>query len=89
VQQTQILHLMASSMEVFLIYPVFIGIAIAVAELARQRGYSGRWWFVIALILPIISIFILLLFPSKTPRKKHINPKWKNTPTTDKVIFRK
>jgi hypothetical protein len=76
-------------MEIFLVYPVFVGISIAVAELARQRGYSGRWWFFISLVLPIISIFILMLMPSKTPRKRSINPKWKNTPSTDKVIFRK
>lgn len=74
-------------MEVFLIYPVFMWMAVPVAQFARQRGYSGRWWFLIALVLPIISIFLVrmlkpkqklerpLPFPEELPREK------------DKVLF--
>ncbi len=39
--------------------------AVPVAQMARQRGYSGRWWFLIALVLPIISIFIVRLLKPK------------------------
>lgn len=47
-------------MEVFLIYPVFIGIGIATAELARDKGYKGRWWFLASLVIPLLPTFILL-----------------------------
>lgn len=69
-------------MEMLLIYPVFIWMAVPVAQMARQRGYSGRWWFLIGLLLPIISIFIVrmlkpkqkleraLPFPAEIPREE-------------------
>jgi hypothetical protein len=52
-------------MEVLLIYPVFIWMAVPVAQMARQRGYSGRWWFLIGLLLPIVSIFIVRMLKPK------------------------
>jgi hypothetical protein len=55
-------------MEMILIYPVFIGMALATAQLAHQKGYSTRYWFLYALILPILST-IILLFLKKRPMK--------------------
>jgi hypothetical protein len=69
-------------MEMLLIYPVFIWMAVPVAQMARQRGYSGRWWFLIGVLLPVVSIFIVRLlkpkqklerplpFPVEPPRKE-------------------
>jgi hypothetical protein len=77
-------------MEIFLIYPVFIGIAIAMAELANQRGYSGRWWFLIGLLLPVISLVVLLLLKKRRPIEKTPVPKWMDIKVkTDKVLFTK
>lgn len=75
-------------MEILLIYPVFIGISIAIAELARQRGYSGRWWFLISLLLPIISIFIVLMLKKKERAPKSY-PLSQDKLQVDKVLFRK
>jgi hypothetical protein len=76
-------------MEMLLIYPVFLGMSVAVAELARQRGYSGRWWFLISTLLPIVSIFILFMLKKKE-RKPSKTPKWaEQQPTNDKVLFTK
>lgn len=53
-------------MEMLMIYPVFIGIALAQAQYAHTRGHSSRLWFVIGILLPIVSIpFIFML------KKKH------------------
>lgn len=52
-------------MEVFIIYPVFIGIATATAQLAYSRGRSARWWFLISLLLPIVSLPVLFLLKKK------------------------
>jgi hypothetical protein len=74
-------------MEILLIYPVFCGMSIAIAELAKQRGYSARWWFLISLILPIISIFIVLMLKKKEHSLKPI-PKWaKQQLPNDKVLY--
>lgn len=55
-------------MEMILIYPVFIGIALATAQLAHDKGYSGKWWFLFGLVLPIISLLILFMLKRK-PKK--------------------
>lgn len=54
------------AMEMILIYPVFVGIAIATAELARQKGYRGRWWFLLGLLFPVLSILVLFLLKAKS-----------------------
>jgi hypothetical protein len=76
-------------MEMLLIYPAFLGMSVAVAELARQRGYSGRWWFLISTLLPIISIFILFMLKKKE-RKPRKTPKWaEQRPVNDRVLYKK
>lgn len=75
-------------MEVFLIYPVFIGIAVATAELARSKGYRGRWWFFVSLVLPLIPALILfMLKPSSKPQAKDVEmlPPLK----ADKILYQK
>ncbi|MFN9112245.1 MAG: hypothetical protein ACK5XN_19425 [Bacteroidota bacterium] len=75
-------------MEMILIYPVFIGIAIATAELARDKGYKGRWWFLMGLLLPIFSLAILFLLKKRTStqtNKKHEN----NVTHSDKILYQK
>lgn len=52
-------------MEMILIYPVFIGIATATAQLAHSRGRSARWWFFISLLLPIVSLPVLFMLKKK------------------------
>jgi hypothetical protein len=52
-------------MEIFMLYPVFIWMAVPVAQMARQRGYSGRWWFLIGILLPIVSIFMVRMLKQK------------------------
>lgn len=75
-------------MELFLIYPVFIGIAVATSELARSKGYKGRWWFFISLVLPLIPALILFLIkPSSKPQAKEVEmlPPVK----VDKILYQK
>lgn len=74
-------------MEVFLIYPVFLFIGVAIAELANQKGYSGKWWFVISCVLPLVSIPILLILKKKA-RKNKIRPDWMQAKVMeDKVLY--
>ncbi len=76
-------------MEMILIYPVFIGIALVTAQLAHDKGYSGRWWFVIGILVPILSLLILLAFKKKIKKKKST---WHDTVKhvqNDKVLFKK
>lgn len=55
-------------MEMILIYPVFIGISVVTAQFAREKGYSGKWWFIIGTLLPVISLLILFALKRKKPR---------------------
>lgn len=55
-------------MEFFLIYPVFIGISVVTAQYAREKGYSGRWWFLIASLAPVVSLLVLFLLKRKPSR---------------------
>ncbi len=71
-----------------LIYPVFIGIAIAQAQYAHTRGHSSRLWFVIALILPIISIPIMFLIKKKEKPMVGYHAPVDRT-NKDKVLFKK
>ncbi|MCC6684964.1 MAG: hypothetical protein IT247_07835 [Bacteroidia bacterium] len=76
-------------MEMILIYPVFIGIALVTAQLAHDKGYSGRWWFVIGILLPILSLLILLAFKKKTKKKKSTWHDKVEHVQNDKVLFKK
>ncbi len=55
-------------MEFFLIYPVFIGMSVVTAQYAREKGYSGRWWFLIASLAPLVSLLVLFLLKRKPSR---------------------
>jgi cytochrome bd-type quinol oxidase subunit 2 len=75
-------------MEMIFVYPAFIGMSVAVAQLARQRGYSGLWWFIIATLLPIISIFLVFMLKKKERRKSRPEPNWaKQKLPNDRVIY--
>jgi hypothetical protein len=77
-------------MEMILIYPVFIGMSLAIAQVARQRGYSARWWFLIATILPVISIFMVFMLKKKERTRVNIEPEWaKQQMPHDKVLYSK
>jgi hypothetical protein len=77
-------------MEMIFIYPVFIGMSLAIAQLARQRGYSARWWFLIATVLPVISIFMVFMLKKKTRTKVNIEPEWaKQRLPNDKILYTK
>jgi heme/copper-type cytochrome/quinol oxidase subunit 2 len=77
-------------MEMILIYPVFIMMSLAIAQLARQRGYSARWWFLIATVLPVISILLVFLVKKRKRTRVNIEPEWaKQHIPQDKVLFSK
>ncbi len=76
-------------MEMILIYPVFIGIALVTAQLAHDKGYSGRWWFLIGILLPILSLLILLALKKKTKKKKSPWHDKVEHVQNDKVLFKK
>lgn len=75
-------------MEMAIIYPVFIGMAVAQAQLAHAKGYSARWWLAIGLLLPIISLPVLFLL-----KKKEKSATGYHAPVVhemkDKVLFRR
>jgi hypothetical protein len=73
-------------MEIFLLYPVFIWMAVPVAQMARQRGYSGRWWFLIAILLPIVSILIVRMLKPKVKIQRPL-PFPETPPKDDKILF--
>lgn len=77
-------------MEMFMIYPVFIGIALVTAQLAHDKGYSGRWWFVIGILIPIFSLLILFALKKKekTKPKSRLHDTIEVT-HNDKVIFKR
>lgn len=74
-------------MEVFLIYPVFIGIGIATAELARNKGYKGRWWFLASLLIPLLPTFVLLAL--KTREQKATKEVMVQPTHHDKILYQK
>jgi hypothetical protein len=75
-------------MEMFIIYPVFLGMSVAVAQMAHHRGYSARWWFLIATLLPIISIFIVFFLKKKEKARTGFHAPV-DMETHDKVLFKK
>ncbi len=75
-------------MEMIIIYPVFIGIALAEAQLAHTKGYSARWWFLIGLLLPVVSLPVLFWLKKKEkPATGYHAPV--ERANADKVLFRK
>lgn len=73
---------------IFVIFPPVLGMAVVTAELARSKGYSGRWWFLTALIIPLFSMFIL--FALRNKRKNEQLIKLELDPMhQDKVLFQK
>lgn len=75
-------------MEFVLIYPVFIGIALAMAQYAHAKGHSVRLWFVIGLLLPIISIPIVFFIKQKDKPQSGFHSLVKKE-HGDKVLFKK
>lgn len=75
-------------MEMLIIYPVFIGIALATSQLAHQKGYRARWWFLFALVLPIIST-IILFFLKKKPKPTTGFHAPVSRETNDTVLFKR
>ncbi len=76
-------------MEIIIIYPVFIGMGVATAELARQKGYKARWWFLFGTLIPLISTLILFILKNK---RKHeatqtISPPY--VTHNDKILYQK
>ena len=69
-----------------MIYPVFIWMAVPVAQMARQRGYSGRWWFLIGLLLPILSIFMVRMLKQKQKIERPL-PFPQPEPKVDKILY--
>ena len=73
-----------------IIYPVFIGIALVTAQLAHDKGYSGRWWLLLGFVIPIFSLLVLFMLKRKQNVKplsrfyEKIAPEQK-----DKVLFKK
>ena len=74
-------------MEILLIYPVFIWMAVPVAQMARQRGYSGRWWFLIGILLPIVSIFIVRMLKPKQKLERPLPFPAEISRSEDKVLY--
>jgi len=73
---------------IFVVFPPILGIAVVTAELARSKGYKGRWWFLIGFVLPLFSLFILFVLPNIKQVTPNINSE--NTPThNDKVLYQK
>ena len=74
-------------MEIFLIYPVVIGMGAVTAELARSKGYKGRWWFLASLLIPLLPT--LVLFMLKTKEKQPIVEAITQPTHQDRVLYQK
>ena len=75
-------------MEFIIIYPVFIGLAIATAQLAHQKGYRARWWLLFGLLVPIVSTIILFTLKKKEKSKTGFHAPVNNE-TKDTILFKK
>jgi len=75
-------------MEMIIIYPVFIGIALATSQLAHQKGYKARWWFLFGLIIPVISTIILFTLKKKEKSQTGFHAPVVNE-TNDKILFKR
>jgi hypothetical protein len=75
-------------MELLIIYPVFTGISVATAQLAHYRGYSARWWFAIATLLPIVSLIVLFFLKKRPVSEKAVYAR-PQTSYNHKVVYRR
>jgi hypothetical protein len=75
-------------MEMLLIYPVFIGIALAQAQLAHSKGYSARWWFLIGIGMPIISLLFMVFLKQKEKKYSAFHAPVVNE-IKDKVLYKR
>ena len=75
-------------MEFIIIYPVFIGMALATAQLAHQKGYKARWWLLLGLIFPLISAIILLFLKKKEKAQTGFHAPVVHE-TKDRVLFKR
>jgi len=75
-------------MELIIIYPVFIGIALATAQLAHQKGYKARWWLLFSLVIPVISTIILFTLKKKEKSLTGFHAPVNNE-NSDKVLYKR
>jgi hypothetical protein len=82
------LYICRTFIEALVIWPVFVGIAVASAQLAHEKGYLARWWFLYSLILPIFTLGILFLMKKREKQysKYHRKIVYEHN---DKVLYRK
>jgi hypothetical protein len=78
-----------TSMELIIIYPVFIGMGVATAELARQKGYKARWWLLFGTLIPLISTIILFLLKNKQTHIETLPIKQPDVTHNDKILYQK
>ena len=75
-------------MEMVIIYPVFIVMAFATAQLAHQKGYRARWWLLFGMILPIISSIVLLTLKKKPRRQTGFHAPVNNE-NKDRLLYKR
>jgi len=76
-------------MEIIIIYPVFIGMGIATAELVRQKGYKARWWFLFGILIPLLSTIILFMLKNKRKHEPSNPITQPNVTHNDKILYQK
>lgn len=76
-------------MEMLLIYPVFIGMGIATAELAREKGYKGRWWFLLGSLIPVVSTMVLFMMKRKDAPRVSSPIVQSEHVQNDKILYQK
>jgi hypothetical protein len=81
-------YICTAFVEVLIISPVFVGMALATAQLAHHRGYSSRWWFLYGLLLPMISLLILISLKKREKPYSRYHAPVDNT-VKDKVLFKR
>lgn len=72
-----------------MIYPVFIGMGIATAELAREKGYKGRWWFLLGTLVPLISTGVLFLLKNRKVQQQQVITAQELPAHNDKILYQK
>lgn len=76
-------------MEIIIIYPVFVGMGIATAELASQKGYKARWWFIFGTLIPLLSTIILFMLNNKRIHELSETITQPNVTHNDKILYKK
>lgn len=72
-----------------MIYPVFIGMGIATAELAREKGYKGRWWFLLGTLIPLLSTGVLFLLKNRKSENSVEVSAIQEPQHSDKILYQK